>query len=277
MNKIFRKSICVVVLTIAMVTCLGAVTAKAREILEFAPTFDTATTANLNTVYTAHTSKTGWIKFETSKDSGYYTIRTIMSVSNFWASATIYDAQMNEISDISGFVDSKAGNTSTKTLALNPASTYYIGISDNGNEDSATFNFTVNFRKDAVGNDMNQATKLKLKKAKSSTIDSAEDIDWFKFKTNSKGTYRLVASVKQVQGTNKDITVEVYDKNMNLMTCKTKGFWGTMTDKDALFYIQQGEPRIADFSLKKNTTYYIKVSNNGDSTGNKYALKVYKK
>jgi hypothetical protein len=124
--------------------------------------------------------------------------------------------------------------------------TYYVKIY--GYWDNATsYKFVVKEIKDDAGDDFSSASKISNGKTVSKTLQVSSDVDFFKFKTSKKlGAYQFYFKNKSKSTmyvtiySNNDIASAISDvKNVYVSSASTKTIW---------------------LNLKKNRTYYIKVS-----------------
>lgn len=280
MKKKF-KSVCSIILALCVILSLDVLPAKAATSLNFSDSFENAAPAKINTMYSAHSNGTGWITFTTPSSNGYYTIKTITSTSDSWFTGYLYDSEMNQIGDDFNLVSSTAGEKCSVERLLSPSTTYYLKSSAYSADSTANFSFLISLAKDKDGNDIASATKISLKKAKTATMDSNDDVDWFKFKTTSAGTYKFTAITKKLSSVDPGCNLKftVYTKDLTPVTFTEKG----SSSVYEYVTLNPGEHYTINYKLKKNTTYYVQVCahksflSNSNVINSKYTIKVAKK
>ena len=284
MKKLF-KPIISIILSLCTIVSLNIIPTQAATALEFGNTLETATPIEINTTYKAHVNATGWITFTTPSVNGYYTIKTITNSADEDFTGSIYDTNMNEQGN-EFRMSITSGSTTSETYDLAASTTYYLKMDDcranyekwTGKDCNINFSFLINFKKDKEGNDISSATKIALKKAKTATMDSDKDVDWFKFKTNSTGTYKFVVQNKKSSSVQAGASLKfiIYTKDLEPVRLSSSKNKYVTYDSINLY---PGDHSTVTMKLKKNKTYYIEVCGNTswDHVNNsKYTLKVTK-
>ena len=220
---------------------------------DYANTLPQGTRVNLGTTVTGNLEVSDMGEcdtfiFSTTGNNSYYEM-DLSCTGNNRVTAYIYEGpdESYNYNKISAY----SGETNYVVKRLEPNKTYYVKISGN----STHYKFAVKEIRDGEGNDFSEATKLTNKKTKSGTIQVGDDVDFFKFKTDKKKTaYQLYFKNKSQNSmritvySNSDIASAIDKvKNYNISGASSQTFW---------------------LNLKKNRTYYVKVTGSDNSSYN---------
>lgn len=189
-----------------------------------------------------------YFKFKTGSDKNCYYYINIINMEASSVKASLYDGDM--LYKDSCYVYKNQQSTITEKLEANR--TYYLAIS--GNE--GKYKIKVTKAADEAGDDYTQAKKITTNSKYNASIQASGDADYFKFKTNGK---------------DKDYTFQVYRKTSG-NTLYFELFDGNLQKIGYTRYIYSGNGMREKYTLRKNRTYYIKISGGGDSCD--YSLKV---
>lgn len=188
-------------------------------------------------------SETDTFLFHTTGNNSFYEV-SLSNTGNNGVYAYIYEGP-DESYNYERLYASSA-DTSTFTKRLEKNKTYYIKIV--GSWDDAThYKLAVKEISDDAGDDFTNATTIKNNKTTSKTIQISDDIDFFKFKTDKKkNAYQFSFKNKSTGGmyvtiySNNDIASAINEvKSSYVSSASTKTIW---------------------LNLKKNRTYYVKVT-----------------
>jgi len=146
-----------------------------------------------------------------------------------------------------------SGKTETGKIKLKSNRTYYLKMSTAA---AGNYNFTVTTKKES-GDKKKQAETIKLKKNNARSIDSNDDVDWFKIKIKKTKKYKVtLKNINFAGGYKKIVKAYVYKGSKRVKTIEAT----------------VGKSKSSKIKMKKGT-YYIKVVSDGASMGN-YKLQV---
>lgn len=190
-------------------------------------------------------------RFTTTGNNSYYEM-AISCTGNATAYATIYKGPDTSYD----YYKVSAGSSNTNSIVerLEKNKTYYVLLNSSW-DDPTSYKFVVKEIKDDAGDDFTDATKLTNGKTASKTIQVSTDTDFFKIKTAKKQkNYMLTfknksnSSMKVTIYSNNDIASAIGAvNNMSVSSATTKTMW---------------------LSLKKNRTYYVKVTGGNNCSYN---------
>ena len=126
---------------------------------------------------------------------------TFKNISGDSKSMQFYKADGTTVGDVCW---SSVGEANSRTVLVNPNTTYYIKINPNS-WGIGKYKISMSGRKDEP-NKRKKATKIKLKKNKTGILDTNDDEDWFKVKLTRTKNWKFI--LKNV--TSDGITMEVY-------------------------------------------------------------------
>lgn len=146
-----------------------------------------------------------------------------------------------------------SGKTETGKIKLKSNRTYYLKMSTAA---AGNYNFTVTTKKES-GDKKKQAETIKLKKNNARSIDSNDDVDWFKIKIKKTKKYKVtLKNINFAGGYKKIVKAYVYKGSKRVKTIEAT----------------VGKSKSSKIKMKKGT-YYIKVVSDGASMGD-YKLRV---
>lgn len=181
--------------------------------------------------------------FKTSKNNSFYEV-DLANTGNNGVYARIYqgpDESYNYEEIYAG-----SGDTNYHITRLDKNKTYYIWVK--GRWDEATnYKVTVKEIRDDASDDFKGATVLKNNKMKTGRLQIAKDVDFYRFKTGkSQGAYQFYFKNKSSQS----MKITIYGNNDIASAISTV--------KD--YYVYEATTKKFFLSLKKNKTYYVKVT-----------------
>lgn len=186
-----------------------------------------------------------FFKFTTDADENCYYNINLINIDASELTCQLYDG--NLVKDDYTYAYKNEQCNILKKLA--PNQTYYLGVSDS----AGNYKLKVTKTPDDAYDSYDKAKQIGLNSKYNMGIQAPKDIDYLKFKTNSKDTdYTIQVSAKSAY-----ISYELFDANQQRVDY-SKGTSAGSTTKNK-------------FSLKKNKTYYLKVSGNGVSD---YSIKI---
>lgn len=188
-----------------------------------------------------------YFSFTTGSEKNCYYYINLINIDSDIVRVRLYD------SDLLYKNSSYANDNSQATMVakLDPNRTYYLELS----EDPGKYKLKVTKAVDEAEDNYTQAKKIALNSKYNCKIQANGDVDYFKFKTNGK---------------DKDYTFQVYNKT-STNTLYFELFDSNNQKQGYTRYIYSGDGLKQKYTLKKNRTYYIKIS--GGNTCD-YSLKV---
>lgn len=191
-------------------------------------------------------------RFTTTGNHSFYEI-SLACTGNEEVYAYIYEGP--DMSYNYNTLNASSGNTRTSIRRLEKNKTYYVKICGNYWDDATKYKFSVKEIRDGEGSDFADATKLTNKKTKSGTIQVEDDVDFFKFKTDKKKTaYQLYFKNKS--------------KNGMYITVYSNDDIASAISQVKNYYISGATSQTLWLKLKKNRTYYVKVTGSDNSSYN---------
>lgn len=194
-------------------------------------------------------------KINTKSSNNFYRF-TITNLFGESLTASVYTAGMSIVAT----TDVGQLTTETIDLKLNPSSTYYFVVNGSNDElDPGTATISIKAISDDGSDTLSKAKSVSIDKTVTKNLECAGDTDCFKIKTlKDKAFYNITTWAV----TTDNITVSVVDTNNK-----------TIYSTD----ITQGESETEDLNLKKNTTYYVRVTGGDEETTGKYKFKIVSK
>lgn len=190
-------------------------------------------------------SDVDYFKFQTSSEENCYYYIDIINVNSDTLYCDFYDSDQVCIETKRMYSTGQY----TITEKLDPNETYYLKISG----EVGNYKIKVTKKADDAYDDSSRATQINLNKKYDFGIQASEDIDYFKFKTNSTDTEYTFQIISKTVGGN--VKFYLYDANLQQQGYSKEASYGSMYKEK--------------WTLKKNKTYYIQISGSGD-----YSVKV---
>ena len=184
-------------------------------------------------------------RFTTSGYNSFYEMSISTTAADTETEVYIYDGPDESYSHRN--ISAYSGNTKTKVERLEKNHTYYVKIVGGYWDQATAYKFRVKEIRDDAGDDFSNATTIKNKALNNKTLQVSSDVDFFKFKTaKSQTMYQFYFKNKSQNSvyvtiySNDDIASAISSvKDMYVGSASTKTIW---------------------LNLKKNRTYYIKVT-----------------
>lgn len=223
-------------LALALAMLVSPLTAKADMTSE-------AVEINLNQAVTGYVAKgqTNYYKFKTGSELSSFTL-TASRTDGYYADVIICDEWQTKQCSLLGV------NSDEKkiTVKLNSNQYYYVKVVSSSDYWDSYYTFCVKDQRDEA-DDLEHAGEIALNTRVKGEIVNSRDEDWFKFKTEQQNaSYVLDATADGWYSTYFSIVDET----------------GTVAGR-----IYAGtEGRSANFKLKADTYYYVKVENNEDAS-----------
>lgn len=180
-----------------------------------------------------------YVQFKTTKNNSFYKIEMTNQSQNDTYEVALYN---EDYSWIENFTVGQSGRGS-KIFNLDPNKTYYLKTNKYFQENgSSKYKLSVKEIKDDASDTFDKSSKLTLNTTSSYALQASQDVDYLSFKTNSgTTTYNITVSNSSSEGFN----VNLYDSdNIHVGSMRVNG-----NSKNSMKY-----------TLKKNKTYYLKVS-----------------
>lgn len=192
-----------------------------------------------------------YFQFKTTKNNSFYKIEIANQSQDERYVTTLYN---EDYSSIEHFLVDQS-NRGYQLYKLEPNKTYYLGANKYfEREGSSKYKLSVKEVKDDAYDTFEESSKLTLNKTSSYTLQAPQDVDFLSFKTNS-GTTTYNISVKN--SSNDRFNVHLYDADNILV--------GNMQ-------VDKNSENSLKYTLKKNKTYYLKVSEGSEKANYKVTV-----
>lgn len=188
-----------------------------------------------------------YFSFTTGSEKNCYYYINLINIDSDAVRVRLYDSDLLYKNSSYAYDNSQA----TIVEKLDPNRTYYLELSENPGK----YKLKVTKAVDEAEDNYTQAKKIALNSKYNCKIQAYGDVDYYKFKTNGK---------------DKDYTFQVYNKT-STNTLYFELFDSNNQKQGYTRYIYSGDGLKEKYTLKKNRTYYIKIS--GGNTCD-YSLKV---
>ena len=194
-----------------------------------------------------------WFKFKTCSDSRFYTIKITNCNKPGYVDYYLTDSSSASLKHSYIW----KGESREINMKLKNARYYYLHLVNSSGSGSGNVKFSVKSRKDVIGDTLGSAKSIALGNTYSGTLDGNGDVDYFKFKPATSGSYNFVVKNCNYKGNMNIRVMDRYEDSLGSRTYYTdKG--GTITAK-----------------LTKNNWYYVKF--NGYGRVGTYKVTVKKK
>lgn len=182
-----------------------------------------------------------WFKFKTCSDSRFYTI----SIKNCSKPGYVDYYLTDSYKDTLKHDYLWNGDSRNISIKLKASKYYYLHLVNYSGNGPGNVKFSIKSRKDSVGDTLGSAKAIAVSKTYGGTLDGSGDVDYFKFKPASSGSYSFVVKNCNYQG---NMDIKVMDRYEDSLGSRTyyKGDGGTITVK-----------------LTKGNWYYVKFNGYG--------------
>lgn len=209
---------------------------------------ETARSVSVDTDYVStlsNTNTSGWYKFTTKNEPGYYGIWFKNLSINGSFRFYVYDSLDSSLWDSYSIYQN---SESHKEIKLEKNKTYYIKIVNYSNY-TGNYRFKINYYSDPEGDAAAEAYFLAANQVYRTTVAANGDNDWYKIETNEAGHYQIKVINESV--TPYSIELYIYSSYFE----ELKHNW----------YISSGNAGYINLLLEGNTTYYLKVKTSSSS------------
>lgn len=203
---------------------------------------ETARSVSVDTDYVStlsNTNTSGWYKFTTKNEPGYYGIWFKNLSINGSFRFYVYDSLDSSLWDSYNVYQN---SESHKEIKLEKNKTYYIKIVNYSNY-IGNYRFKINYYSDPEGDAAAEAYFLAANQVYRTTIAASGDNDWYKIETNEAGHYQIKV------------------KNENISSCLEFSIYNIYFEELKLEdYIYSGKTGYINLLLEGNTAYYLQVN-----------------
>lgn len=198
--------------------------------------------------------ETLYFKFTTPAQRGYleiYLKNINIDTGNYWLGNVLTGNIVNDLGEVKCYIGVIEGDEGVNNVALEPNTTYYVKIFNQQPSDiTGNLKFRVKYSQDKEGDDIADATDIKLDTKVLGSLDGDLDVDCFKFTTGKDKEYKFVAKDIDIECTHWSSNVAIRFQVIN-----------SVNEKIEWFGLSKEKYEEAIISLRPYTTYYIKVYN----------------